>query len=247
MRYLSHCPDESRAGGRQGSGLPIIEIYLFHINFFEIIFCRTSDACELVAAWLTAACCPCSLPRLGGYWAVVVARGRAAVLQRDLALFSVELTALGRAGEAGLGSAQALRALTHGRRRLQPLPAASGSTPGLLYGPALAQSLSWAGNGSMTGPWQCLLTLPWLGSRGQHCQCPRLIQAGLAALVTGTMLLVLYRLKSGSRDQPAELVLNLVLRMALHPCSLETHVAFPTQLALVLWRGTEWAGVQQLL
>lgn len=105
--------------------------------------------------------------------------------------FSVELSALGRVGEAELGSAQALRALTHGPRRLQPLPAASGSTPGLLYGPALAQSPSWAGNGSMTGTWQCLLTPPWLGSRGQHCRCPLLIQAGLAALLTGTMVIVL--------------------------------------------------------
>lgn len=54
--------------------------------------------------------------------------------------FSLELTALGRVGEAGLGSARTLRALTHGRRRLQPLPAASGSAPGVVYGPALARS-----------------------------------------------------------------------------------------------------------
>lgn len=114
--------------------------------------------------------------------------------------------------------------------------------------------VSQAGNGSMTGTWQCPLTpalagQPWAAP----CRCPPFIQAGLAALVTGTMLLVLYGLKSGSRDQPAELVLNPVLRVAppsLLPGDPLCHVAFPTQLALVLFRGTGgwgFAGVQQLL
>lgn len=102
----------------------------------------------------------------------------------------------------------------------------------------------------MTGTWQCLLSpalagQPWAAL----CQCPPFIQAGLAALVPGAMLLVL---KSGSREQPAELLLNPVLRVALHPCSLETHGAtwlFPPSW---LWSwgdrgGWGFAGVQQLL
>lgn len=63
--------------------------------------------------------------------------------------------------------------------------------------------------------------LGWAAWAAQ-CQCPLFIQVGLAALVTGTTLLVL---KSESREQPAELVLNPVWRVALHPCSLETHCA----------------------
>lgn len=87
---LSHCPYESPGLRGQGSGLcPIFiqtEISLFHIHCFLIIFCRTSDACELVAAWLTALCAARPpLPRLFWCRGVVVARGRAALLQRDLA------------------------------------------------------------------------------------------------------------------------------------------------------------------
>lgn len=52
--------------------------------------------------------------------------------------FSLEPAALGRVGEPGLGSTQALRGPTHGRRCLQLLSAASGSAPEVVYGSVLA-------------------------------------------------------------------------------------------------------------
>lgn len=71
--------------------------------------------------------------------------------------FSLELAALGCDGEPGLGSAQTSRALTRGCRCPQPLSAAFDSAPGMVYGSALARSLSQALNRSVTGSGQCLL------------------------------------------------------------------------------------------
>lgn len=103
-----------------------------------------------------------------------------------------EVPALGRVGEAGLGSAQALRALTHGAaagassRSLQPLAPLQGCFMALpWHGASAGQGMAARqGHGSACSP------PPWLGSCGSTVSVPCVHPGGVGSSGHGTKLVL---------------------------------------------------------